>query len=101
MTMAEVTQDTHTDAPTSEEAVKTRVNEILASYRGEKAELIPILQQVQQAYGYLPEAALSQIAKFVDVPECTVFGVATFFHKEMSQIFIEVEYFARLKAISE
>ena len=30
-----------------------------------------------------------------------LFRVATFFHKEMSQVFIEVEYFARLKAISE
>jgi len=77
--MAEVTQDIQTVAPTGEETVTNRVDEILASYIGEKAELIPILQQVQQAFGYLPEEAMSRIAKFVDVPECTVFGTATFY----------------------
>ena len=79
MGIAEVTQDTQTVAQKGEETVKTRVDEILASYTGEKAELIPILQQVQQAFGYLPEDALSQVAKFVDVPECTVFGIVTFY----------------------
>jgi NADH-quinone oxidoreductase subunit E len=79
MRIAEVTQDTQAVAPKGEGTVKTRVDEILASFKGEKAELIPILQQVQQALGYLPEEALSQIARFVDVPECTIFGVATFY----------------------
>ena len=79
MRIAEVKQDAQAVDPKREETIKTRVDEILASYKGEKAELIPILQQVQQAYGYLPEEALSQIAKFVDVPECTVFGTATFY----------------------
>lgn len=79
MRIAEVAQDTHTVASKSEETVETRVDKILASYKGEKAELIPILQEVQQEYGYLPEEALIQIAKFVDVPECSVFGVATFY----------------------
>ena len=64
MRIAKVTQATHTVDQKWEEAVKTRVDEILASYKGEKAELIPILQQVQQAYSYLPEEALSQVAKF-------------------------------------
>ena len=79
MRTAEVTTATKIVAPKGEETVKTRVDEILASYMGEKAELIPILQQVQQAFGYLPEEAMSRIAKFVDVPECTVFGTATFY----------------------
>ncbi len=79
MSIAEVTQNTHTVVQKDEETVTTRVDEILASYTGGKAELIPILQQVQQAFGYLPEEAMSRIAQFVDVPECTVFGVATFY----------------------
>jgi NADH-quinone oxidoreductase E subunit len=60
-------------------AIAAKVDEILASYTGEKAELIPILQQVQQALGYLPEEAMQRVAQFVNVPECTVFGVATFY----------------------
>ncbi len=59
--------------------IAEKVNEVLASYAGDKAELIPILQQVQQVFGYLPEEAMSLIAEFVDVPECSVFGVATFY----------------------
>ncbi len=80
MSIAEVTKDTHAVAPRDEvTVVETRVSEILASYTGEKAELIPILQDVQHAFGYLPEEAMRQIAQFVNVPECTVFGVATFY----------------------
>jgi len=79
MSMAEVMQNTNTVVQKDEETIATRVNEILASYRGEKAELIPILQQVQRALGYLPEEAMSRIAQFVDVPECTIFGIATFY----------------------
>jgi NADH-quinone oxidoreductase subunit E len=56
-----------------------KVNEVMASYTGDKAELIPILQQLQQAFGYLPEDAMSQVADFVNVPECSVYGVATFY----------------------
>jgi NADH-quinone oxidoreductase subunit E len=60
---------------TSEE----RLNEILSSYHGKKEELVPILQQVQQAFGYLPEPAMKRIAKFLKLPESTVFGVGTFY----------------------
>lgn len=60
---------------TSEE----RLNEILSSYEGRVDELIPILQQVQQVFGYLPELAMKKIAKFLKLPESTVFGVGTFY----------------------
>ena len=56
-----------------------RVDKVLASYTREKANLIPILQQVQLELGYLPEEALSRIARYVGEPECNVFGVATFY----------------------
>ena len=71
--------DTKTDIPGSEESLDDKVDQILASYSGEKAELIPILQQVQQVLGYLPQEAMRRIADFTGVPECTVFGVATFY----------------------
>ena len=79
MRIAEATKTTPAVDPKIDEAIRTKLDEILASYKGEKAELIPILQEVQQVYGYLPEEALKLIARFVDVPECTVFGTATFY----------------------
>jgi len=62
-----------------EEKITEQLDKITKSYKGEKADLVPILQQVQQNYGYLPEEALKQIAAFIDVPESSVFGVATFY----------------------
>ena len=56
-----------------------KVDRVLAFYCGEKAELVPILQQVQEVFGYLPEEAMSRVARFTGVPESTVFGVATFY----------------------
>ena len=62
-----------------EKDVMATVNKVLESFSGDKAELIPILQQVQQKLGYLPQDAMKAIAGFVRVPESTVFGVATFY----------------------
>jgi NADH-quinone oxidoreductase subunit E len=77
--MVETLRDISTENKQGKAYIAEKVNEILASYTGDKAELIPILQQVQQVFGYLPEDAMSQIADFVHVPECSVFGVATFY----------------------
>jgi len=59
--------------------IEERLNEILSSYQGSEDELIPILQRVQQVLGYLPEAAMKRVAKFLHLPESTVFGVGTFY----------------------
>ena len=52
---------------------------IVAEYKGEKGALIPILQKVQEKFGYLPEEAISEIAKFSRISESEVFGVASFY----------------------
>ena len=56
-----------------------QVDKVLAAYTREKANLIPILQQVQSVLGYLPEEALKRIAWYVCTPESNVFGIATFY----------------------
>jgi NADH-quinone oxidoreductase subunit E len=72
-------QDPQVLLPEQEGAIEERVSEILSSYQGSEDELIPILQRVQQVLGYLPEAAMKRIAKFLHLPESTVFGVGTFY----------------------
>ncbi len=52
---------------------------ILAAYRGERRELIHILQDVQRRWGYLPSEAMREVAAFLRVPESAVYGVATFY----------------------
>lgn len=55
------------------------LQEILAKYKGEKGALIPILQQAQEAYGYLPREVLMAIAEGTKVPLSQVYGVVTFY----------------------
>ncbi|MBW2693176.1 MAG: NAD(P)H-dependent oxidoreductase subunit E, partial [Deltaproteobacteria bacterium] len=52
---------------------------ILSQFDGKQEEIIPILQKVQEAYTYLPEDSMNQIARFIRVPASRVFGVATFY----------------------
>ena len=72
-------QDTQVLLAEQGATVEERLNQILSSYEGREDELIPILQQVQQVFGYLPEPAMKRIAKFLKLPESTVFGVGTFY----------------------
>ena len=63
----------------SEVEVKQDLNDILSRYEGRQDELIPILQAVQAKLGYLPVAVMSQVARFLHLPESAVFGVSTFY----------------------
>lgn len=77
MSMAESTRDTGIAVHHGD--MDARIDEVLVSFTGEKSELIPVLQRVQEVLGYLPEEAMKRIARFLSVPECTVFGTATFY----------------------
>ncbi len=79
MTKPSVVQDTWVPLPEQKATIEERLNEILSSYQGRDDELIPIMQQVQQQFGYLPGPVIKQIARFLHLPEITIFGVATFY----------------------
>lgn len=55
------------------------INEILLHYKGEKSDLIPILQEIQSNFGYLSEDAILQVSKYTGVPPSEIYGVATFY----------------------
>jgi len=59
--------------------VPDELAKIVAEYKGEKGALIPILQKVQEKFGYLSKEAISEIAKFSRMSESEVFGVASFY----------------------
>ena len=59
--------------------MQRQLADILAPYKGEKGATIPVLQQVQQELGYLSEEAVSEIARFLNLSENEVFGVASFY----------------------
>ncbi len=52
---------------------------LLREYDSDSSNLIAILQQTQEIYGYLPEEALYRIASATGCPAAAVFGVSTFY----------------------
>ena len=66
---------------TEEATVKEDTRKILRSFSRRKNELIPILQKVQGKLGYLPQAAMLEIAQFLDIPAIDVYSVVTFYNQ--------------------
>ncbi len=56
-----------------------RLDEILAKYELKPSSLIPALQEVQAACGYLSRECLEYVARKLKLPASRVFGVASFF----------------------
>ena len=59
--------------------VKEQLDEIVSLYSGERGDLIPILQEAQERFGYLPEEVMQGVAKFLRLAEGIVYGVVTFY----------------------
>ena len=58
----------------------TKCRAILATHHGTtSADLIPILQQMQDAYGYLPQNTLEEITASMRIPLSKIYGVITFY----------------------
>ena len=52
---------------------------IIAKYKGDKSNLMAVMQEAQGIYGYLPMEEQQMIAEGMDVPLEKVYGVATFY----------------------
>lgn len=57
----------------------SEVQEIVEKHRGQRGELIAILEDIQSRYGYLPEAALREVAERTGRSLVDIYGVATFY----------------------
>jgi NADH-quinone oxidoreductase subunit E len=58
---------------------KQQLDNILSQHNRNRGNLIPILQEVQQEFGYLPQEAMQIIADFLRLSNSTVYSVATFY----------------------
>ena len=54
-------------------------DKILTKYEGKESELIPILQDIQEAYGYLPQDILEALCDRTGLHPTQVMGVITFY----------------------
>ena len=53
--------------------------EIMAAYTGDRSQLIPLLQKLQDAYGYLPEDVIARLSERTGIFVSQIMGVATFY----------------------
>lgn len=58
---------------------RDQLSAILSSHTGRPDELIPVLLEVQEEFGYLSEQEMLQIGRFMGIPESKVYGVASFY----------------------
>jgi len=57
----------------------SEVEQIVGRYGGERSSLIPILQDLQESFGYLSENTVDDLARRIGVSPNEIFGVATFY----------------------
>ena len=56
-----------------------KVTPLIEEYRGQKWALIPLLQEVQEEYGYIPPQTIGPIAEALHLYPSEVQGVVTFY----------------------
>jgi NADPH-dependent glutamate synthase beta subunit-like oxidoreductase len=60
--------------------MENNIEHILVRYpEGDRGFLIPILQEVQEHYGYIASDVVDEIAEFTRVPPGEIYGVASFY----------------------
>ncbi len=58
---------------------EAKLLEIIDAHKNERGAMMPILQQAQDVYGYLPVEVMQIIAKHTGKPVEEIFGIATFY----------------------
>jgi NADP-reducing hydrogenase subunit HndA len=53
--------------------------DIIENHKGQKGALMPILQEAQELYGYLPVEVQQIVAESMDIPLEEVYGVVSFY----------------------
>ena len=57
----------------------SKMDAILAAHAGHQGALIPVLQEVQAAFGYVPEEAVNYVGDKLNISPGKIFGVLTFY----------------------
>ncbi len=57
----------------------TKAREIIDHYRGKQGFLMPLLQEIQEAYSYVPREAVYLIQEELNVSAQHIYGVLTFY----------------------
>lgn len=58
-----------------------RAAAIIADFQGVDGATLPILHEIQHAFGFIPDAAIPMIAEALNLSRAEVFGTVTFYHE--------------------
>lgn len=59
--------------------IEERTKEIVLPWKKRRGSTIPVLQEVQKEFGYLPEDALMVVSREMKIRPSELYGVATFY----------------------
>ena len=62
-----------------EQSCYQKVDEIITHYGAKSSSLIPIMQDIQETYRYLPGELLTYVAQKIGITEAKAYSVATFY----------------------
>lgn len=55
------------------------MSELKREFKGERGDLIPVLQRIQDIQGYLRPEGIRSVSRWLKISENEIFGVATFY----------------------
>jgi NADH-quinone oxidoreductase subunit E len=55
------------------------IDAIVHKYNVEPGAIIPVLQEIQDSYGYVPTVVIERIAENMGIPSSDIFGIVTFY----------------------
>ncbi|MBQ7315442.1 MAG: NAD(P)H-dependent oxidoreductase subunit E [Clostridia bacterium] len=58
---------------------QAKLDAVIAAHKDDKSNLMTVMQQAQEIYGYLPMEVQTMIADGMDIPLEKVYGVSTFY----------------------
>ncbi len=64
-----------------DEKISNEMQKLLKKYSKDKSNLIQILNQVQEKYGYIPKQAQFEISNYLSIPMAEIYGVITFYSR--------------------
>ena len=73
--------DSNIEKKFNSKIIENFMNKIFEEYLPEKDNLIQILNEVQEKYGYIPKQAQLEISDYLSIPMAEIYGVITFYSR--------------------
>lgn len=61
------------------ESPELAIDDIVHKHNVEPGAVIPILQEIQETYGYVPPIAIQRVAEHMNIPASEIYGIVTFY----------------------